>query len=153
MFFDVNFDTDFTSRISIQPMHRNWDRNRKKMYYRFVSTFASNDFTQSKKTLILLGFYYFRATGFRQYALCRNSWYISVCMAVVAWDRCRTACSGFPCAKTKNIQSMSNGLSNRKSQSPKVLMLLPFCCFRATGNQTDALNPNFRQTHLFHGLL
>ena len=23
--FDVNFDTDFTSRISIQPMHRNWD--------------------------------------------------------------------------------------------------------------------------------
>ena len=99
---------------------------------------------QSKKTLILLGFYYFRATGFRQYALCRNSWYISVCMAVVAWDRCCTACPGFPCAKTKNIQSMSNGLSNRKSQSPKVLMLLPFCCFRATGNQTDALNPNFR---------
>ena len=25
VFFDVNFDTDFTSRISIQPMHRNWD--------------------------------------------------------------------------------------------------------------------------------
>lgn len=115
-----------------------------KMYCRFVSTFASNGFSLSEKTLILLGFYYFRATGFRQYALCRNSWYISVCMAVVAWDRCRTACPGFPCAKTKNIQSMSNGLSNRKSQSPKVLMLLPFCCFRATGNQTDALNPNFR---------
>ena len=97
-----------------------------------------------EKTLILLGFYYFRATGFRQYALCRNSWYISVCMAIVAWDCCRTVCLGFPCAKTKNGQSMSNSLSNRWFWFSKALMLLLFCCFRATGNQTDALNPNFR---------
>ena len=97
-----------------------------------------------EKTLILLGFYYFRATGFRQYALCRNSWYISVCMAVVAWDRCRTACPGFPCAKTKNVRSMSIVLSNCWSRPPKALMLLHFCCFRASGKQSDALSPNFR---------
>lgn len=65
VFFDVNFDTDFTSRISIQPIRRNWDQNRRKMYYRFVSTFASNDFFQWQKPLILLGFYYFIATGYR----------------------------------------------------------------------------------------
>ena len=29
-FFDVNFDTDFASRISMQPIHRNWGRNRRK---------------------------------------------------------------------------------------------------------------------------
>ena len=45
-FFDVNFDTDFASGISIQLMHRYWDRYRRKTCCRFVSTFASNDFSQ-----------------------------------------------------------------------------------------------------------
>ena len=83
VFFDVNFDTDFTSRISIQPIHRNWDRNRKKMYYRFVSTFASNDFTQSKKHCYYWVFAILEPQVFASmlYAVIL---YISVCMAVVA---------------------------------------------------------------------
>ena len=28
--FDANFDTDFASRISMQPIHRNWGRNEEK---------------------------------------------------------------------------------------------------------------------------
>lgn len=71
--FDVNLDTDFTSGISIQPIHRELDRYRGKMYRRFVSTFTSKGILQSQKLLVLLVFCCFRATGYRQYALSRNS--------------------------------------------------------------------------------
>lgn len=31
--FEAKFDTNFASRISMQPIHRNWGRNQRKKYF------------------------------------------------------------------------------------------------------------------------
>lgn len=113
-----------------------------------MSTFASNGFFRSRKPLVLLGFYYFRATGYYTDALTDNSEGMHLFGRLLQCIAGECLLVGKFLALNENGAKYVNCFVKTLILIQKHIDIIGFLLFRASGKQTGALSTNFRHSSL-----